>query len=93
MGGPHEGEDPRHPREGNVAEAGSRSSAGTGTLAPGLADEKPGFQDFVIVHELLHLRVGQHGQLFRAMMTLHVRAWQKHDATRRISSSPKTSTT
>jgi predicted metal-dependent hydrolase len=33
---------------------GSRSTAGTITLAADLSDQEIGFQDFVIAHELLH---------------------------------------
>lgn len=62
---------------------GSCSSAGTVTFALDLVGEKPGFQDFVIVHELLHLRVPKHGRLFRALMTAYVPGWRKHDAARR----------
>lgn len=62
---------------------GSCSSAGTVTFALDLVDEKAGFQDFVIVHELLHLRVPKHGRLFRALMTAYVPGWRKHDAKRR----------
>src|ERR1700757_5220438 len=36
---------------------GSCSTTGTTTLAADLYEQKPGFQDFVIAHELLHLRV------------------------------------
>lgn len=56
---------------------GSCSSAGTVTLAAGLLDEPPRFQDYVIVHELLHLRVGRHGRLFKALMSAHVPGWQR----------------
>jgi len=35
---------------------GSCSTAGTITLAADLVEQEPEFQDFVIVHELLHLR-------------------------------------
>jgi hypothetical protein len=71
---------------------GSCSSAGTVTFALDLVNEKPGFQDFVIVHELLHLRVPKHGRVFRALMTAYVPGWQKHDATRRFRSSAKSRT-
>jgi len=71
---------------------GSCSSAGTVTFALDLVGEKPGFQDFVIVHELLHLRVPTHGRLFRALMTAYVPGWRKHDATRRFRSGVKART-
>ena len=48
---------------------GSCSAAGIVTLATDLADQDVGFQDFVIVHELLHLRVPNHGKLFKALLT------------------------
>jgi len=51
---------------------GSCSSGGIITLAADLSDRSPEFQDFVIVHELLHLRVRNHGKLFKALMSLHV---------------------
>ena len=44
---------------------GSCSSAGTITLAADLVEKAEGFQDFVIVHELLHLRVPRHGRCSR----------------------------
>src|SRR5262245_17818513 len=55
---------------------GSCSTGGIVTLAEDLADENRRFQDFVIVHELLHLRVQNHGKLFKALMGLHVPGWQ-----------------
>jgi predicted metal-dependent hydrolase len=55
---------------------GSCSTKGIITLAEDLADQEPGFQDFVIVHELLHLRVPNHGKVFKALMGLHVPEWR-----------------
>ncbi len=55
---------------------GSCSSAGTVTLASDLVDQNLRFQDFVIAHELLHLRVPTHGRLFKALMSAHVPGWQ-----------------
>jgi hypothetical protein len=37
------------------------------------------FQDFVIAHELLHLRVPNHGKVFKALMTAHVPRWREHE--------------
>jgi len=55
---------------------GSCSSAGTVTLASDLAVQDPRFQDYVIVHELLHLRLSTHGRVFKALMSAHVPGWQ-----------------
>ena len=62
---------------------GSCSTKGIITLAEDLADRKSGFQDFVIAHELLHLRVQNHGKVFKALMNMHVPDWRKHDVVRR----------
>lgn len=56
---------------------GSCSSAGTVTFAADLAGEDGRFQDYVIVHELLHLRVPTHGRLFKALMSAHVPGWRR----------------
>lgn len=56
---------------------GSCSSRGTITLAVDLVDEDERFQDFVIVHELLHLRLPTHGRLFTALMNAHVPWWRQ----------------
>lgn len=61
---------------------GSCSTAGTITLAADLHDQDPGFQDFVIAHELLHLRVPAHGRLFRAFLALHLPNWRNFEVAR-----------
>ena len=63
---------------------GSCSTLGIVTLAADLADRAPDFQDFVIVHELLHLRVPNHGKLFKALMTVHVPDWKKYEMEKQI---------
>jgi predicted metal-dependent hydrolase len=55
---------------------GSCSSRGTVTLAVDLVDEAERFQDFVIVHELLHLRIPRHGRLFTALLSAYVPGWR-----------------
>jgi len=50
------------------------------TLAEDLADQEEAFQDFVIAHELLHLRVPNHGKLFKALMTAYIPDWERHGA-------------
>lgn len=58
---------------------GSCSLAGTVTLAADLTQQTSDFQNFVIVHELLHLRVPNHGRLFRALMSVHAPGWREHE--------------
>lgn len=55
---------------------GSCSSKGVVTLASDLAEQERPFQDFVIAHELLHLRIPNHGRLFKALMTAYVPSWR-----------------
>jgi predicted metal-dependent hydrolase len=62
---------------------GSCSTSGIVTLAADLADQDSDFQNFVIAHELLHLRVPNHGKLFKALMTAHIPDWKQHDLRRR----------
>lgn len=61
---------------------GSCSSAGTVTLASDLLDQDVRFQDYVIVHELLHLRYSTHGRVFKALMGAHVPGWQAMETRR-----------
>jgi len=56
---------------------GSCSVAGTVTLASDLVKEPEPFQDYVIVHELLHLRYPSHGRTFRALMNAHMPGWRE----------------
>ena len=62
---------------------GSCSTRGTVTLADDLVDQSLGFQDFVIVHELLHLRIPNHGRLFKAVLSAHVPNWRTASIERR----------
>jgi predicted metal-dependent hydrolase len=69
---------------------GSCSSAGTVTLASDLAAQDERFQDYVIVHELLHLRLSTHGKVFKALMSAHVPGWSAMEQRRqRASVSPR----
>jgi predicted metal-dependent hydrolase len=61
---------------------GSCSSNGIVTLADDLAVEEQCFQDFVIAHELLHLRVPNHGKVFKALMSAHFPTWREFDVRR-----------
>jgi predicted metal-dependent hydrolase len=58
---------------------GSCSTGGTVTLAADLSKQSIGFQDFVIAHELIHLRVPNHSRLFKVLMTAHVPNWRRFD--------------
>ena len=66
-----------------VRKWGSCSSTGTITLADDLIDQSLGFQDFVIVHELLHLRIPNHGKLFKAVLSAYVPSWKTESIVRR----------
>ncbi len=83
---------PRQVRVQNMTRKwGSCSTTGIITLAADLAEQDAGFQDCVIVHELLHLRVPNHGKLFKALLTAHVPAWQT-PATQRTNAKRPTAT-
>jgi hypothetical protein len=56
------------------------SPAGEVTFALDLVGQDERFQDYVIVHELLHLRVRSHGKRFRAMLSAYVPEWRDLDA-------------
>lgn len=64
---------------------GSCSSRGIVTLAKDLAEQENAFQDFVIAHELLHLRVPNHGKLFKALMSAYIPRWRVFEAANRES--------
>jgi predicted metal-dependent hydrolase len=55
---------------------GSCSSGGTVTLATDLDKRSAAFQDYVIVHELVHLKVPNHSRLFKALMSARVPDWR-----------------
>lgn len=54
----------------------SCSSRGRVCFAVDLLGQPRAFQDFVVVHELLHLRIPNHGKLFQAVLALHVPGWR-----------------
>jgi len=41
-----------------------------------LLEDAP-FQEVVVVHELLHLRVPNHGKLFKSLMSAYVPGWEE----------------
>ena len=55
---------------------GSCSTRGVVTLSAALGKEPRAMQDVVIVHELLHLKVRNHGRVFKALMSAHLPEWR-----------------
>jgi predicted metal-dependent hydrolase len=75
---------------------GSCTSDGAVMFADELAEADEAFQDYVIVHELLHLRYRSHGKRFQAMMSALIPDWrelerQSRHSTERRPSSPEPS--
>jgi predicted metal-dependent hydrolase len=54
----------------------SCSSRGWCTFASDLLQEAHAFQDYVIVHELLHLKVPNHGRVFKSLLSAHFPTWR-----------------
>lgn len=50
----------------------SCSSKGCLTFSLELASRQADFQDYVVVHELLHMRLPNHGKLFSATLRAHL---------------------
>ena len=42
-----------------------------------LIGEAPEFREVVIVHELLHLRIRNHGKLFKGLLNAFVPGWER----------------
>jgi predicted metal-dependent hydrolase len=57
----------------------SCSTEGRVTFSLDLLAEGRAFQDYVIVHELIHLKVPNHGKLFRSLLAAHLPG-HKHKA-------------
>ena len=54
----------------------SCSSRGTISFNTDILDEPAEFREYVIVHELLHLKVPNHGRLFKALLRAYVPDWE-----------------
>lgn len=50
----------------------SCSPTGRVSFSVALLDQPASFRDYVIVHELLHLRLRNHGKLFTATLSAHL---------------------
>ena len=55
----------------------SCSSGGRVCFARDLLELPPRLQDYVIAHELLHMRHPNHGRVFHALLTAHIPGWRK----------------
>ena len=55
----------------------SCTSSGRLYFASDLTDEPGHFRDVVIVHELLHLRIHNHGKLFKSLLRSFVPSWER----------------
>jgi predicted metal-dependent hydrolase len=54
----------------------SCSASGRVTFSVALLEEAHAFQEYVIVHELLHLKVPNHGKLFKSLLTALLPRWR-----------------
>ncbi len=54
----------------------SCSETGRVCFSIDLLDEAPDFREVVIVHELLHLQVPNHGRLFKSLMNAYLPGWE-----------------
>ena len=48
------------------------------TLNDELLSKPLDFCDYAIVHELVHVKVPNHGKLFKALMSAHIPDWDKY---------------
>lgn len=59
---------------------GSCSSAGNITLNTALLNVPPELAEYVVVHELVHLKVFNHGKEFKALMSQYLPDWEAREA-------------
>lgn len=55
----------------------SCSTKGLVSFSTQLLEESQDFGEYVILHELLHLRVPNHGKLFKSLLTAHMPDWKE----------------
>ena len=58
---------------------GTCSSEGIVFFNSDLLFKRKELQTYVIVHELLHLKIPNHGKLFQALMNIHIPNWKELD--------------
>jgi len=57
----------------------SCSTAGRLTFDESLLSKSQGLQDYVIVHELLHVSVPNHGKLWKSLMRVHLGDYERFE--------------
>jgi predicted metal-dependent hydrolase len=55
----------------------SVSTDGRLTMDSSILDLRGGLCDYIIVHELLHLKVRNHGKLFKSLMHAYLPGWEE----------------
>ncbi len=55
----------------------SLSTRGRVTFSTDLLTEPANWREYVVVHELLHLQVPNHGRLFKALLTAFLPTWER----------------
>ena len=58
----------------------SCSTDGRLTFSSDVPELDDALQDYVIVHELLHLSVPNHGRLWKSLMRAHLGDWERQEA-------------
>ncbi|MCH7228971.1 M48 family metallopeptidase [Haloferula sp. A504] len=61
----------------------SCSTSGCLSFSKELLQQRKEFRDYVIVHELLHLKVPNHGKLFKRLLDAFVPGWERLPEVRR----------
>lgn len=69
----------------------SCSAAGNLSFNAELLDLLPDLQDYVIVHELLHLSIPNHGKLWKALMRAHLGNWEGLEHRLHLTAAPERS--
>ena len=67
----------------------SCSTAGTVSFNLDVLDQPAAFRDYVIVHELLHLKVPNHGKLFKSLLRAYLPDCDKDSAYAALQPAPK----
>ena len=57
----------------------SCSTAGWVSFSDDLLTQAQDFQDYVIAHELLHLKIPNHGKLFKSLLSANFPRWREFD--------------